>query len=283
MAFKRYGKRRVMRRKGRRPAARKYAKRVFRKRVRRAVVRLAETKKITTQFEKQPLCLSNQSQSLAHNVFTLTPGGATNGYAIAQGVGNSARIGNRVTTKRCVFKFFLNCRAYDSVFNLQPMPTHVKMFFFKSKLDPTFDLNITQLVGSAGSSAKFFEYSNGTTGLIGTVSDLTHVISTDSFTYCTSRTYKLGYAYDGGSNAGIAGGAQPAQYFANNDFKLSAKGSVNVTKWMPKTVKWNDAGEVNTTWMFCLVQIVAADGRTLDSYQKPVNMMCETQFTYVDV
>lgn len=100
--------------------------------------------------------------------------------------------------------------------------------------------------------------------------------------FCFVRTHKIGYAASGGSTSnGVAVAA--SQYFSNNDFKLSVRGAVDVTKWMPKTVKWNDAGEVNTTWLFCLVQVVAADGSTLGYATKAINMMAETQFSYIDL
>jgi len=286
MFRRRYGKKRVARRGARRPARRMgKAKRVFNRRVKRVVRRMAENKQVCVPFVVRPLCLSSNTQSLTDNCLTCCPSSGTlNAYSISQGTGNAARIGNRVSTRKLILKYQINASPYDATTNINPRPVHVRMLFLKSKLEPSSNLLQSQVTGAGAGGGKLFESGQTTTGFLGSLQDLTRKVSSDSYTYLGQKTFKLGFStYTGTEGAGGAPAVAANQYFANNDFKLSRFGKVDCTKWCPKQIKWNDAGDVNTPWLFCLLQVVAADGTNFGITERPVLANFEYQYVYEDM
>ena len=272
--FKRAYKKRSYKRKG-----------GFKARVKRTVRRMAENKQYSLPFVVRPFCLSNNTQSLSDNVLTCSPSSGTQqAYSINLGAGNANRIGNRVTTRRLVLKYQINASPYDATTNVNPRPVHVRMLFVKSKLEPSSNLLAGQIIGAGAGGGRLFEQSQTTTGFMGSLQDLTRKVSSDSYTYLTQKTLKLGFSvYGGTEGAGGVPAVQANQYFANNDFKLSRYGKVDLTKWCPKTIKWNDAGDVNSPWIFCILQVVAADGTSFGLSEKPVLANFEYQYVYEDM
>lgn len=284
MFRRKYGKKRVVRRRPRYSAGRKgKSKRAFKARVKRVVRRMAENKKVTLPFVVRPLCLSSNGQSLSDNVLTCSPSSGTqNAFTVNQGTGNGARIGNRVTTRKCVLKYQMNASPFDATTNMIPRPVHVRVLFVKSKLEPSSNLLAGQIIGPGAAGAKLFEQSQTTCGFQGTLQDLTRKVSTDSYTYLSQKTFKLGFAAYGGTTTST-GVVQGNQFYSNNDFKLSRYGSIDITKWCPKTVKFNDAGDVNCPWVFAIVQVVPADGTIFGQSERPILMNFEYQYTYEDM
>jgi len=286
MAFKRYGKKRFhLRKRGGTSRVKKATKRAVKRTVKRVVRNMAESKQVCLPFSMFPLSLRDTSQALTDNVIALGPTSSTQqSLQVSQGTSNSTRIGNRVTTRKVLLKYQMTPAPYDATFNYTPRPVFVRLWFVKSKINSTSNLLPSQIVGAPPAPARLFEQSNTTTGLQGTLGDLQRKVSSDSFTYMGVRTFKLGFSnYGGTEGASSASLVAANQMFANNDFKLSYFGTIDCTKWHSKTVKWNDAGEVTTSWLFCIVQVLAADGATLGLSDRLVNMKFEHQFVYSDM
>ena len=90
------------------------------------------------------------SQLFVTNNLLYVPGGASfptynifpvgiepSAITIPQGTGQGDRIGNRIKTKKLMFKRTLVPLPYDGTFNPVPQPVQVKMWIFYDKTNPT--------------------------------------------------------------------------------------------------------------------------------------------------
>lgn len=178
---------------------------------------------------------------------------------INQGGGEGARLANRLKIKKFRFSFIINPSS-----NL--LTAHmVRMYVVTYKFDPNGATNndiwaACQNWSSTGTvNRTFFDNGNSTNGMTGSMQDLLMPINTDAFTVHKVKTFKLGYASvpDDGSAATTISG--------NNDFKYIIRGSVNVGKYMPKYLKYNDNSTVSyNKKVFIIFEVLSADGASND-------------------
>lgn len=222
--------------------------------------------------------LQSTSTTLAGNYLICTPSeNATYGYNVVQGTQNNQRAGNRITISRLVFDFVMNPQYYNATTNPAPKPTLIRFWFFSSKLNPSAIDDIASYISGSGSS-QFLENGNSATGLAGNWYDYTRKVNPDSFIYHKHYDYKLGY-----SSATGTGNQPGAEYYNNNDFKLVIKDSIDLTKYANKIVKWDDANQVNSTWLKCIIQVIGADGLAYTPAQVPIMIMGSLNLFYTDV
>lgn len=209
--------------------------------------------------------------SLTGNYQVVTPSNSTSGYNITQGVNNAQRIGNRVKTKSLIVNYTIAPNGYNATSNPNPQPQIVIIYFVKSKINPAGDLTFSQVL------TQFFENGPTMTGLSGYLMDLNRKICPDTFTYLTHRVHKIGY----GQNS--ATGAMPNYANqANNDFKLFVNGKVNLTKYCPKTIRWDDNNLVNNDWIYCIHQTLNVFDAPALTTIYPVSINYDTYFSYYD-
>lgn len=211
--------------------------------------------------------------NLGGNYAVCNPSDSSFGYTVSQGVGANQRIGNRIRTKSLKVNITLAPLPYNVTTNSVPKPLDVRVFFFKSKITPTEDLAVGQVVGSG------FLFENGTTniGTVGSLIDLTKRLSSDDWTYCTSRTYKLGYAAYGGTGTQVG-----QQSYTNNDYKLNVIDTIDLTKWCQSVIKFDDSGFVNVPMLYCLIMPVAADGSTFATSQLVSQWTMQSIYKFTD-
>lgn len=150
---------------------------------------------------------------------------------IGVGTGTGARIGNKIKLKRFMMKAILWPNPGSTT------PVFVKMWVISDKFNPT-NVDVTQIEDSLDNSqfqpgGTFFENGSQTSGALGNLFDLQMDVNKDRFTVHHTRLFKIGVA-DGPGTAG------------NNDFKLNHTFSVNLLKYMPKTVTYQDS--MTTAW-----------------------------------
>lgn len=249
-------------------------KSTFCKKVQHCLKRIAEKKIQVYGSTLSPFCLSASSASLAGNYIVVTPSQSTSGYTVSLGTGDNQRIGNRVTTSRLLHKVVIAPNPYDATTNPYPEPVMVRFWYFKSKFNPVSDVAASQFCGV---SANAFTYGNGTRGLQGNLLDINAKLNADDYTYLTHRDFKVGYALNNGS-----GSSAVYQQFANNDYKLTIKKTIDLTKYCPKVIKFDDASKVTTSWIFCLIQVISSDFVGLASTNQLVTVANEIDYTYTD-
>nr|WAE42484.1 MAG: capsid protein [Cressdnaviricota sp.] len=290
---KRVSKRkRVHRKTSTRRSYRKTSK-AFSSRVRRVVARLAETKSTTLNWTNyiQPAVVQGTANTngLSQNILALNPtlplgapggnlptGSCQAGPYLGQGYQVDDRLGNKVRTKKAIFKATINQNQYNATTFPIPQPIYVKMYLVKNKQSPLTPPTQAQLGGVNGT---FFRLGALTAGFNGSAQDVTQDVNPDDWTLLATKMFKIGPAsYTG------AGSAGSFEYFSNNDFKLCHMLKWDVTKYLPKQVNFDDIGNSTnpTTWM--IIQTVPADQSTaLNAAALPLQVQYQYNYQFTDV
>lgn len=281
----RRNKRRVTRRPIKR-AIRREKNRLFRTRVKNIIQSTAETKTVSNFIQNaNPLQLYwAVGAAVGTNLWCLTPCDDTSvpvRLTIAKGTADGQRVGNQIRIKQAYLIFTMNAAAYSAGSNPVPRPQLIRLFFFKRRVNSNTTPSKPELCGTDanGTGGNWFQNGTGQNGMVGTVRDMTQQLNTDMYQYIASRTYKLGNSEAFGDGAQIS-----SQYFTNNDFKYNIIKRINVTKMLPKVFKWNDADNIVTPPVWCLVQTVNADGSVpslVNTY--PVTCSVTLQWKYTDL
>lgn len=215
----------------------KRSKATFAKRVSAVIQRKAEHKMVVNSSSNyMPNYLVGTPLQIC-----LTPNNST--LVISQGDTQGGRTGNRVRTVSCKVKGVMYPTGYSNTQNSAPSPQDIRMVVSRNRVTPQ----------SAPVFTNFFQIGAGSQAPTGTLQDSILPVNRDVQTvYSESRTFKLGNSvYEGSSFPSLTG----AQFFANNDYKLSCKFSLDVTKYIPKTIIYNDGNDLPTTpstWMTLL-------------------------------
>jgi len=174
-----------------------------------------------------------------------TPAGST--ISILQGTGQGSRVGNVIKTKYATLKGVIAPLPLSASTNPTPAPMEVCMWIFKLK-----DLrNGNQLATAQDNiNTQFFQSGNGTTGVTGSLINIVQAINQDNIHLFYKRVFKVGFA------AGQSGGS-----IANNDFQYNRKFSINITKFLPKTIKFDDNTDMpSVNHVYCYIAPFKADG-----------------------
>lgn len=240
--------------------------------VARQIARNVENKTVQSYiYSRQlfgPACSS--SDFIANNMIALGPSAV--GLVITQSAGQGGRVGNTIKTKSLQFTGTFVANAYNVSTNPAPRPVQVKMWILYDKSAPT-------TLPNPPTSADFFQNGAISKGFNDDLTDLWSPINKDRWRVLTTRSYKLGNS----SYISNGSGYVPNQYFANNDFSLNANFRVNLTKFYPKMVKFNDSTTVPTTrGLYCMFTVHAADGGTIGGIDQQVNVQWMQSYVYED-
>jgi len=210
-------------------------------------------------------CVANPSMYS----YPITP--YTGYLTISQGVGQNGRTGNSIKIKKAMLRYILRPQNYDVTNNPFPAPVHVDMYLGRTRV----------CSGDQPIAADFNAlYQSGSTSLapVGSINDLVSEVNKDYFTIKKRWSHKLGFANSQGT-----GGIAVAQYFANNDFSLNIIRKMNITKYMPKILKFNDAtNQVQGDGLFLWYQAVNAGGGINGSTVLPAHITFWIELTYED-
>lgn len=193
---------------------------------------------------------------------------------INQSLAQDGRVGNRVKIKNLRVSGIVFPRGYSASNNTTPTPTTVKFYFFYDKEEP-------QTVPTPQTSGDILQFGSSSLPFQNTLFDLSMPINTDRYRVLTTRTLKVGWAEYGGTGAT---GSQPLQgNLTNNDFKLNAKLSVNLTKYCVKNCLFRDNASTPTTRGIYMMAVPQwANGTSIPSTQIPVRMSYMMTCDYED-
>lgn len=219
--------------------------------------------------------------SFTGNVFCINPAStATDPKAIVinQGSGEGDRIGNQVTTKQNLFRFCAVLKPWHSTSNPNPRPMYLKAWVVSIRGGQygTTLADATNLIKS-----RFFDTGNSYIGFGDNLFDTIRPVNEDVFTVHYTKVFKIGPAQ---TMASGGGGATPtsAQGYTNNDFKLSVKWTIPLTKYTIKNIRYNDTdGSVfnPTKWLFFTMS--NADGSAVGS-SVPMEMFYNHVYRFTD-
>jgi hypothetical protein len=245
VSSKKYAKKRTYKRK-----SSKKASGAMKKMVKREIARNVENKTFQV-FDDLAEIYSSNSAGFDASIIPCTP--FAGGYlTIAQGTGQGQRIGNRIKIKKLRFDAIVYPRQYNISTNPTPAPVHIKFWFFYDKEDG-------QSVPTPQASGDILQFGSTSLPFGNRLFDHMAPINTDRYRVLTTRTVKIGYSSYTGT------GALPQQgNLANNDFKLNAKVSVDLTPYCVKDVVFRDTASTPTTrGIYMMAQAVYANGAAI--------------------
>lgn len=239
--------------------------------VNRRIDAAADTKETNYDSGVHSLRFANAATFSANGVFALTP--YTSQITISQGTGEGDRVGDSVRVKSAKLRMVLYPNVYDATSNNLPKPQDVQVFIFGMK--PQYD-SYNNAVSSA--TTNMLQNGNSSAGLTSIMSDLLSDVNSDIVTLYSRKIYKVGTATDTGTGNQIA-----YQYFANNDYKYNHIIEMDLTKFYPKKLIWNDTATLTTTrGVYMVVCPVPADGTAPVSSQFTCSCEWQMNLKYKD-
>jgi len=231
--------------------------------VKREIHRNLENKKENTLSTGNNIAAYNQNTSL----FTIS---CIPYSAIGQSAADGDRIANVIKTRKCMMNLSITPADYNGTTNAVPKPQEVLLFFGKVK-------NAKPQQPIASDFAKLYQAGSTTSSPQSNLLDLLMPINKDWFTVYKVIKCKVGFAVNNNSGLNVAAAA-----YANNDYKLNYTRKINLTKYCPKTLIFNDGSNQPTNdglWMWAMS--VNADGSPINS---PIPIKCtySTDFEYED-
>lgn len=236
-----------------------------------AINRATETKVARYNFTGD-LGYYNGTVWSATNQFPITP--YTGYLSIIQGTGQADRIGNAIRPYRVTLTFSINPKSYDAAANPLPVPHNIRMLILKKK-----DVGTGTLLTTLPS---LLQAGNTSLNPQSNMTDVVNSINTDLYTVYHDEVIKVGYAESNGT-----GGAAVTQYFANNDYKYCVLKKLDITKYYPKRVSFNDAGgiaQTSETGLYMAFLPCRADGSTpaAGNAQLPLAIWGNLEFKFKD-
>jgi len=211
------------------------------------------------------------------DLFTLSmiPYNNFNTTGSTQSTAQSSRIGNEVRTRKCIFSFVLRPGPYDVIFNTKVVPQNIVMFFGKVK-------NKKPQAPTATDFAKMFQAGTSTQQPTNTLLDMVLAPNNDYFTIYKKLTFKVGYQQSLAPTA-TATANSIWQYQANNDYRMNVIRKIDLTKYCPKVLKFNDTTTQPTNdGLWCWAWCVPADGDYTNVGSKPLYIDYNLHYEYED-
>lgn len=199
--------------------------------VKQALARTVETKTVGFEPVARNLFFGTSTSFDTQNIFRL--GYGLDGLQLPQGVLDGQRVGNRVKNKRVMFNFILRPRPYNSTDNPTPRPMMIRVVLFYDKTVPST---------TPQPKIDFFDYNSSVVGFSGDLGDILGPVNENRYRKLAERTFKLGF-----SEYGYPQPVGGNMAYTNNDFKLNVMQKWDVTKYLPKTVVFNDAATTPTS------------------------------------
>lgn len=271
-------------------AVRTARNRVFNRRVKAVIDRVSETKCLNYSIQNKQL-FNVASADWLSSVVNLLPeatGGSTWQYSCNQGTGESDRIGNEIRPISLVLTGVIRANlGFDNTTNYNPCPLRVTMWLVRIKKHLTdSSTNLEQIVDNT-----FFQAGNTSSGMFGTTLDLTRTPNSDQIEVQMKKTFLLG-ASDYISAFAVNSGNNSQQRYADNGTTISRMFRINLTKYLPKKLMFNDGSNttpVNARKMWLMITLQRVDGSisqtSLGNYTGPVPAYIDygLDFKYKDV
>lgn len=242
--------------------------------VNRVVHAQIENKSITTSFAKTMSNISNLANFQSGNIIQLTPSVNTNYiYTVQQGTGSGNRTGNVIKTRNCILRFVMYPQVYNLTSNPTPKPLDIVLYIVSTKKSV---LGNTVSDIATICNTNFYRYGNTSQAMLGNLYDLVQPVNNDVIQIHHKRIFKLAP-----SNAQLQTGASAGQ--SNNDYKYNVIRTINVTKYLPKNITFDDANNNSTSkQVFAIFAQMNADGTGTASTVFPCSVFGNVDFTYED-
>lgn len=242
--------------------------------VKRAIHNQLENKSFSIESAETLAAPSNAVTFQAGNIIQLTPSNATNSlYTIPQSLGQGGRVGNLINLRSAKFKCIMYPQGYNVTSNPTPKPLDIGIWIFSVKRGVA---GLTVADAWTIFNGTFFGNGNTSNGTVNNMYDLVSDVNKEVIQLHYHRIVKLG----ANSNILQTGGSAA---LANNDYKYNQILKINLTKYMPKKITFNDTDANSTSkQVFMIVSPYNADGTTIPSTGFPLSMYYGVDLVYED-
>lgn len=210
-----------------------------------------------------------------NNVIKLTPAATDAAWpalVIQQGTGSSNRIGDRIKIKKMMFRGTIIQSTYDSIKYPVVKPTQVKMFLFYNRQQPS-------LKPAVQANSDFFQFNNSAQIIEDDLISMWAPVNEDKYRVLKTKIFKVGRQTSAQFSTGTTGPVN----LASNDFQLNCNFSIDVTKYMPKEVRFRDNdADPSSRGLYAMFVPVAADGTAFGSGSFPCNLTYNLSCTFED-
>lgn len=250
--------------------------------VKRVLGSQAEKKVSSTFGSLIPITVQVGVTSLAQNAYCLTPGSANFSNVgcniIAKGLNNGDRVGDEIQVKNIYFNYQINCRPYNATSNNNPTPKVIVMYFISPKVGQQANIQENAYVTNL-TTANFFDADFSTEcGLAGDMGDMMKRIDTDNYRLVAKREHKVFYA---GLITDKPGTVNATYNYNNNDFNFMVRDRV---KLEGMKVAYNVSnGNPQIQPVYCLIQVLNADGSIPPTSQQTVDFRFVNEIYYTDI
>jgi len=125
----------------------------------------------------------------------------------------------------------------------------------------------------------FFANGNTSIGFLGTLYDLVTPHNKDVVNVHYQRTFKLGHS----SYVGVTGGSSATDPKSDNDYKLNHKFTLDITKYLPKRMYFNDTDNGTTSkQVYCVFEAVYYNGSNMTAATSPCGFIGGIDLHYQD-
>lgn len=236
-----------------------------------------EQKRLTTEFTKNLYHIGGTTNFRDQNIICLTPNDALGSiYQMVQGTSQQTRVGNKVNIKKLIFRGIVAPNPYNVTTNPTPNPFMLRMIIVSTKRNVA-----GQSVADIYNICNNTLFANGSSslGMLGTLYDIITPYNNDVITVHYQKTFKIGYE----NYSGVTGGADVSQTKASNDYKINARWSLNVAKYVNKVLKFNDnAGGTTSRQVYAVFQPVNFNGSIPVAATTPCGMIGGVDVFYTD-
>lgn len=234
--------------------------------VNQSILRQAETK-VAYYTQQNNIGGYNYTLMAINQIKPLTP--YTGFLTITQGSGQGDRVGNKITITRSLFKAVIWVSPYNASTNPTPTPVIIRFWFFRVKNSVALPTTLSN----------FFQAGDTSVAPIGNILDLNYEVNNDVYQLMGTRDIKLGYA----AFVGTPGGLPNFGYMSNNDSEMSAILNVDITRWLPPSIDFNDTATVtNSNNLFVFYEAVNQDGTTNVASTYSAQLNYQQIFEYKD-
>ena len=194
------------------------------------------------------------------------------GYgSIPQGITQGSRIGNEIKIRKLMLNYVLHPTAYNATTNPFPAPIELDMFLGYVKIEPGILPGLSDL-------GNLFQAGSVSFPPVGGLNDLVSTVNTDYWHISKRWRHKIGY-----SNYSGTGSNPVPNYYTNNDFKLNVVKKLDITKFVSKTLKFNDSNNtLQGKNLFFFYQAVNAQGTLNTSGMTPCRIDYWVDIQYED-
>lgn len=235
----------------------------------------AEIHREAENNSKQSLMLAQQfyypaATSFYDSANTIAVSPNTVSLDIQQGTAQGARVGNEIRIRKLMFNSVFVPLEYNGTTNSIPQPHVVKLVLFYMKGDPT---------ATPAPRTDFFEFNSTSSAITGTLVDMAAPYNKKKYVILAEKIFKLGYSTFTGS-----GSAPSFGNFSNNDFLLNKIIKWDITKYIPKIVKYQDNVALPVTrGLWCQVLLSPASGNSGAATTLPVEAQYWLDCEYEDM